>query len=99
MRVSAKVDYAVRAAVELAAAGGDPVKGEQLAQAQQIPLKFLENSLIELRQAGLLRSQRRPEGGHWLARSPAPRSGPPGVPAGRGPRPNVPGEAPQAREH
>ena len=71
MRVSAKVDYAVRAAVELAAAGGDLVKGEQLSQAQGIPLKFLENILIELRQAGIVRSQRGPEGGYWLGRSAA----------------------------
>ena len=73
MRVSAKVDYAVRAAVELAAAqGGDdparPVKAEALARAQGIPLKFLENILQGLRQAGLVDSRRGPEGGHLLAR-------------------------------
>src|SRR3954451_12840776 len=71
MRVSAKVDYAVRAAVELAAAETPPVKGEVLAQAQGIPLKFLENILGELRHAGLVRSQRGTEGGYWLPR-PAP---------------------------
>ena len=43
MRVSAKSDYAIRAAVELAAAGDGPVKGEQIAQAQEIPPNFLEN--------------------------------------------------------
>jgi DNA-binding IscR family transcriptional regulator len=48
MRVSAKVDYAVRAAAELAAAGEGPVKGESLSKAQGIPLKFLENILGEL---------------------------------------------------
>ena len=48
MRVSAKVDYAVRAAVELAAAESPPVKGELISQAQDIPLKFLENILGEL---------------------------------------------------
>ena len=68
MRVSAKVDYAVRAAAELAAAGPGPVKGETLAQAQGIPLKFLENILGELRHAGLVRSQRGAEGGYWLAK-------------------------------
>jgi Rrf2 family protein len=68
MRVSAKVDYAVRAAVELAAAGEGPVKGEQVAHAQDIPLKFLENILGELRHAGLVRSQRGTEGGYWLGR-------------------------------
>jgi Rrf2 family protein len=68
MRVSAKADYAVRAAVELAAAESPPVKGELISQAQDIPLKFLENILGELRHAGLVRSQRGTEGGYWLAR-------------------------------
>src|SRR5262245_362631 len=46
VRVSAKVDYALRAVIELAAASdGTPVKGERIAQAQEIPLKFLENIL------------------------------------------------------
>ena len=68
MRISAKADYAVRAAVELAAAGDHTVKGETLAQAQEIPLRFLENILAELRHAGLVRSQRGSEGGYALAR-------------------------------
>ena|SRR5436190_2222447 len=68
MRVSAKVDYAVRAAVELAAAESPPLKGEAIAQAQDIPLKFLENILGELKHAGLVRSQRGTDGGYWLAR-------------------------------
>jgi Rrf2 family protein len=68
MRVSAKADYAVRAAVELAVAESPPVKGELISQAQEIPLKFLENILGELRHAGLVRSQRGTEGGYWLAR-------------------------------
>jgi Rrf2 family protein len=70
MRVSAKADYAVRAAVELAAAESPPVKGEAISQAQDIPLKFLENILGELRHAGIVRSQRGTEGGYWLARPP-----------------------------
>jgi Rrf2 family protein len=68
MRVSAKVDYALRAALELAAAGEGPTKGEQIAQAQDIPLKFLENILLELRHHGLVQSQRGADGGYWLAR-------------------------------
>ena len=73
MRLSAKVDYAVRASVELAAAqaGDEPsraVKAEALARAQDIPLKFLENILQGLRQAGIVDSRRGPEGGHLLAR-------------------------------
>src|SRR5207244_11609492 len=68
VRVSAKVDYAVRAAIELATAEpGRPVKGERIAQAQEIPLKFLENILADLRHAGLVRSQRGVAGGYWLA--------------------------------
>jgi Rrf2 family protein len=69
MRISAKADYAVRAAVQLAAADGDrPTKGDTIARAQDIPLKFLENILGDLRHAGLVRSQRGAEGGYWLNR-------------------------------
>jgi Rrf2 family protein len=68
VRVSAKADYALRATIELAAAGDGPVKGERVAQAQEIPLKFLENILGDLRHAGIVRSQRGAEGGYWLAR-------------------------------
>jgi len=68
VRVSAKADYALRAVIELAAAGDGPVKGERVAQAQEIPLKFLENILGDLRHAGIVRSQRGIEGGYWLAR-------------------------------
>jgi Rrf2 family protein len=71
VRVSAKADYAIRALVELAAAGDGPVKGDRIAQAQQIPINFLENILVSLRHAGLVRSQRGVEGGYWLARPPA----------------------------
>jgi Rrf2 family protein len=69
MRVSAKADYALRACIQLAAAEGEGhVKGERVAQAQEVPLKFLENILGDLRHAGLVRSQRGAEGGYWLAR-------------------------------
>jgi len=68
VRVSAKVDYALRAMLELAAAPPGPVKGERLASAQAIPPKFLENILIELRHGGLVASQRGAEGGYRLAR-------------------------------
>ncbi len=69
MRVSAKADYAVRAMIELAAAPEGPVKGEQVALAQGIPGKFLENILGDLRTAGLVLSRRGADGGYWLARS------------------------------
>ena len=69
MRITAKADYAVRAAAELAAAEGTgPVKGERIATAQDIPLKFLENILSELRTAGIVASRRGAEGGYWLDR-------------------------------
>ena len=69
MRISAKVDYAVRAVVELAAATDEkPVKAERIATAQEIPLNFLENILGELRNAGIVRSHRGAEGGFRLAK-------------------------------
>jgi len=68
VRVSAKADYAIRAAVELAAAGPGPVKGDRIAAAQAIPPNFLENILADLRNAGLIVSKRGAEGGYWLAR-------------------------------
>ncbi len=70
MRISAKADYAVRAAAELAAAesAGKPVKGEQLSRAQGIPRKFLENILADLRHAGLVRARRGADGGYALTR-------------------------------
>src|SRR6202453_915876 len=68
MRLSARADYALRAAIELAAASDGHVTADQLARAQQIPGKFLETILTQLRRAGLVRSQRGPEGGFWLAR-------------------------------
>lgn len=69
MRITAKADYAVRAALELAAApDGGPVKGERLATAQDIPLQFLEHILLELKHARLVQARRGARGGYWLAR-------------------------------
>lgn len=69
MRISAKTDYAIRASLELAAAGPErPVKGERLATAQGLPLRFLENILMQLRHAGLVESRRGADGGYRLAR-------------------------------
>lgn len=97
MRVSAKADYAVRAAVELAAAHGQgPLKGERVAEAQSIPLNFLENILSDMRQAGLVRSQRGPEGGYWLARDPATVTVADIMRAVEGPLAAVRGERPEA---
>jgi Rrf2 family protein len=71
MHVTAKADYAVRAVVELAGSSQkSPRKVDQVAQAQKIPVSFLENILTQLRSSGVVRSQRGPEGGYWLARPP-----------------------------
>jgi Rrf2 family protein len=66
MRISARADYALRALIELAAAGKGPVKGDRIAEAQDVPIKFLENILAELRRHGLVDSRRGAEGGYWL---------------------------------
>jgi len=100
VRVSAKVDYAVRAAIELAAAEpGRPIKGDRIAQAQGVPLKFLENILTELRHAGLVRSQRGAEGGYWLARAPEEISVADVIRAVEGPIANVRGVGPHEVEY
>jgi Rrf2 family protein len=72
VRLNARVDYALRAAVELAAALGSaarPVTAERLASAQDIPPKFLESILVQLRRGGIVNSQRGPDGGYWLAKA------------------------------
>ena len=100
MRVSAKADYALRACVELASAeGGVHVKGERIAQAQEVPLKFLENILGDLRHAGLVRSQRGVEGGYWLARPAAEITLAEVIRAVEGPLANVRGVRPEAIEY
>jgi Rrf2 family protein len=69
MHVTAKADYAVRAVIELAdSAQESPRKVDDIAQAQGIPVSFLENILTQLRSTGIVRSQRGPEGGYWLAK-------------------------------
>jgi len=68
MRLSAHADYALRAAIELAAAQDDRVTAEHLAQAQDIPADFLGTILTHLRRSNIVRSQRGPDGGFWLAR-------------------------------
>jgi Rrf2 family protein len=68
VRTTAKADYAVRAAVELAASGDAPVSAERIAEAQKIPVNFLENILLDLRRAGIVESRRGAAGGYLLAR-------------------------------
>ena len=95
MRLSAKADYAVRAAVELAAAPDGPVKGETIAATQGISLKFLENILAELRRAGIVASRRGSDGGYWLAKPADEISVADVMRAVEGPLATVRGEAPE----
>ena len=69
VRISLKVDYGIRAMAEIAAASsGEPMKAEDIARAQDIPLKYLLGILNELRRGYLLRSQRGADGGYSLMR-------------------------------
>lgn len=96
MQVSAKLDYAVRAMLELAAAAPDRRTRTQLAEAQHIPPKYLETILAALRQAGLVRSQRGPDGGFTLDGEPASITVGAVARAVEGPLTLVQGERPEA---
>jgi Rrf2 family protein len=98
MRTTAKADYAVRAATELAAAGG-MVTVEQIAQAQGIPANFLENILRDLRRAGIVESRRGQAGGYALARPAEEVSVADVIRAVEGPLANVRGVAPEDLEY
>jgi Rrf2 family protein len=98
VRTTAKADYAVRAAVELAAAGG-LVNADHIAQAQRIPLNFLENILRDLRRAGIVESRRGQAGGYALARPAEEISVADVIRAVEGPLANVRGQAPEALEY
>ena len=100
MRITAKADYAVRAAIELAASGeSGPVKAEQIADAQGIPLNFLENILAELRRAGIVESRRGAAGGYLLGRPAAEVSLADVIRAVEGPLANVRGLSPDGLEY
>jgi Rrf2 family protein len=99
MRVTAKVDYALRALAELAASEDVTVKGDRLAAAQQIPLKFLENILAELRRAGIVASQRGADGGFTLARPAAEITLADVIRAVEGPLANVRGVRPESLQY
>jgi Rrf2 family protein len=96
MRVSAKADYAIRATAELAAAeGAGQLRADKIAEAQNIPIKFLESILLELKHAGIVRSQRGAEGGYALARPGAEISLADVIRAVDGPLANVRGDRPE----
>jgi Rrf2 family protein len=68
MQLTAKAEYALRAAAVLAVSGPGPVKSETIAAAEDIPLRFLHNILAALTRAGILSSLRGADGGYELAR-------------------------------
>src|SRR5437764_2395382 len=72
MRVSAKAEYACVAMIELAAnyAEPQPVRIKAIADAQDIPQRFLVQILLQLKTAGLVASVRGAAGGYQLARAP-----------------------------
>jgi Rrf2 family protein len=98
--VTAKADYAVRAAIELAGTGeGSPRKMDDVATAQAIPVSFLENILTQLRSAGIVRSQRGPDGGYWLSRPAAEITLADVIRAVEGPLVGVRGQRPEEIEY
>jgi Rrf2 family protein len=100
MHVTAKADYAVRAVIELAdSAQESPRKVDDIAQAQGIPVSFLENILTQLRSTGIVRSQRGPEGGYWLAKPAAEVSLAQIIRAIEGPLVGVRGQRPEEIEY
>ena len=99
MRISAKADYAVRAAIEMAAAGDEPVKGEAMAEAQDIPLQFLEHILLELKHARLVRARRGARGGYWLAKPPEEITLASVIRAVEGPLANIQDQAPEQTQY
>ncbi|SCL31128.1 RrF2 family transcriptional regulator [Micromonospora inyonensis] len=70
MQISARGDYAIRAALSLAAAYPSLLSTQSIAAEQDMPRKFLEAVLADLRRAGIVRAQRGAEGGYTLARPP-----------------------------
>ena len=99
MHISAKADYAVRAAVHLASSSEFPVTSESIAAAQQIPAKFLEAILSQLRHSGLVKSRRGAHGGYWLSRPASEISVADVIRAVEGPMALVRGERPEQVEY
>ena len=96
MRISARADYAIRAAAELAAKESErPMSADRISEAQQIPIKFLEAILLELKHAGIVKSTRGQEGGYSLARPALEVSIADVIRAVDGPLANVRGERPE----
>ena len=96
MRVSARADYALRAVAQIAASPSAPIKREQIAELQEIPVEYLENILLELKHVGIVMSLRGASGGFRLARPASEISLADVVRAVDGPMANVRGERPEA---
>lgn len=102
MQVSAKTDYALRAASELALAATEdagPIKGDWISETQGIPKKFMENILHDLKRSGIVRTRRGASGGYWLALPPDEIWLAGIIRAVEGPLANVRGEWPEAVEY
>lgn len=99
MRISAKADYAVRAVVELSDTGDSPTKGDRIAEAQGIPLQFLEQILLELKHARLIRARRGAKGGYWLSKEPEEISIADVIRAVEGPLANIQDDAPETTSY
>jgi Rrf2 family protein len=105
MRITAKVDYAVRAGIELARAyptdgsRPQPLTRQAIADAQEIPSKFLEHILADLKRSQLVGSVRGAEGGYWLHRPPSEITMADLIRAAEGPLADVRGERPDALEY
>ena len=69
MQVTAKIDYALRALVEMASRPDEMLSRDDLAQAQSIPTRYLESILLQLRQSGLVMGRRCAKGGYVLGRA------------------------------
>lgn len=95
MHITARVDYAVRALLELARTPDAPAKADALSVAQSIPPKIMETLLGELRRGGLVASRRGPDGGYWLTRPAAEITVADVIRAVEGPLASVRGERPE----
>ena len=99
MHISAKADYAVRAAIHLASVSEGPTKGQAIALAQGIPAKFLEAIMTSLKAGGVVRSQLGPSGGFWLSRPADAITVADVIRAVDGPLASVRGQRPEAVEY
>lgn len=101
MHTTAKADYALRAAIELArrrpgAGRPTPATRQAIAEAQDIPAKFLEHILADLKRAGIISSARGADGGYWLDRAADEVTMADVIRAVEGPLADVRGERPEA---